>query len=205
MPIIIVVIQTLKHVVSLSNFNISVLSVVNPVKHAPSVHCSLNFPPFLPSTLGAIWQKPPYLMSVHALTQSRVQYLPQPISLYSYPQHAEGNDMVGGRYGGSRWASQGLVSVWCLSGGILESDHGLSRFHQHLLVEIQIITSVLMWVVVLICSQSQWSTMESLPSLTALLISSKMKRGRELVEEMHSSGWFAQTIRHCFTYYLFAV
>ena len=48
-------------------------------------------------------------------------------------------------------------SPWCLSGDTLDSDHGHSCLHHHLLAEIQIITCVLMWVVVLICGQSHWS------------------------------------------------
>lgn len=52
-----------------------------------------------------------------------------------------------------------------------------------------------MWVVVLICSQSQWSMMESLPLLMALLISSEMKSVRELIKEMNTFGWAAQTNR----------
>lgn len=47
-------------------------------------------------------------------------------------------------------------SPWCLSGDTLDSDHGRSCLHHHLLAEIQIITYVLMWVVVLICGQSHW-------------------------------------------------
>lgn len=48
-------------------------------------------------------------------------------------------------------------SPWCLSGDTLDSDHGHSCLHHHLPAEIQIITCVLMWVVVLICGQSHWS------------------------------------------------
>lgn len=71
---------------------------------------------------------------------------------------------------------------WCLSGGTLEPDRGLSCFSHHLLAEIQIITCVLMWVVVLICGRSH----ESLPLLMALLISSKMWRRRRLIKETYS-------------------
>lgn len=87
------------------------------------------------------------------------------------------------------------LTPWCLSGDTLESDHRLSCFHHHLLAEIQIITCVLMWVVVLICSQSQWSMTEMLPLLTALLISSKMKRGVELIKAINSFRWLAKTNR----------
>lgn len=50
-----------------------------------------------------------------------------------------------------------------------------------------------MWVVVLICGQSY----ESLPLLMALLISSKMKRGRKLIKETNSFGCVAKTNREC--------
>lgn len=100
------------------------------------------------------------------------QHLHQPLGLhlphfFFFPsfRHAVLNDCISGeRYcmWAPRWAlARAGVGVsrspWCLSGDTLDSDHGHSCLHHHLLAEIQIITCVLMWVVVLICGQSHWS------------------------------------------------
>lgn len=101
-----------------------------------------------------------------------------------------------------------MCSFYCLAGGkiwglllvclrapdvylemLWSPDHRLFCFHQHLLAEHQIITCMLMWVVVLICSQSQWSMTGLLPLLMALLIYSKVKRGWSSLRQLvHLEG-----------------
>lgn len=132
-------------------------------------------------------------MLVQIITQSRVQYFQQPLGLYSYPTFFYDTLCIMTAWLGRAMRVLSIAGAgvgvsrrpWCLSGDTLELDRGLSCLHHHLFAEIQIITCVLMWVVVLICSQSRWSIRESLPLLMALLISSRIKRGNELINEMN--------------------